>query len=303
MNHDNPLISVLIPSYNHECYIEETIRSVWSQPYKNIEIVVVDDCSSDGTVALLEKLRESSPVPMKVYVNAHQLGPSRNCNKAIAYATGDLVTFMASDDFFTPDAFCARVAAFKNAPGLMAVYGNGRVFDGGKDTGPVHKDKVGEIFLKSKQEILEYLYTHTSPIFIQTLLVRNKFLLESGGFDEEMIADDWVLNTRIFGHMVKSGGSFKYIDEPVFFYRQHQTNIHKNFGRQSRLKLEFIEKYTPATLKKKATANIVSRLAIQAIQCKYYRDAIHFWWMSQKARPNPFQTIKFLRKIFFSFFR
>ena len=303
MNRHNPLISVLIPSYNHECYIEETIRSVWAQTYRNIEIVVVDDRSPDGTVALLQKLRHISPVPMTIVVNEQQLGPSRNCNKAIAYAKGELVTFMASDDFFVPEAFGARVAAFQNDPGLMAVYGNGRVLCEDKDTGPVHKDKVSEIFRKTKEEILEYLYIHTSPVFIQTLLIRKKFLLESGGFDEDMIADDWVLNTRIFKHLVKSGGAFKYIDEPVFFYRQHQSNIHKNFGRQSRLKVEFIEKYTPERLKRKATANIVSRLAIQAIQCKYYRDAIHFWWMSQKARPNPFQTIKFLRKMFFSFFR
>jgi len=300
MNDRSPLISLLIPSYNHESYIEETIRSIWAQPYKNIEIVVADDRSPDGTVALLEKLRKLSPVPMKVLVNERQLGPARNCNRALANATGELVAFMASDDFFASEAFGTQVEAFRDDPQIVAVYGNGIVFEDGKETGPVHKQKVTGLFRGSPEEILKYLYTHTSPIFIQTLLLKKDFIEKFGGFDEEMTADDWVLNTRIFKQMVETGGRFRYIDKPVFYYRQHPTNIHKNFARQSQLKLEFIRKYTPCSLKRKAISNIVSRLSIQAIKCKAYKEAISFWIMSQKARPNLVQTLKFLRKMFVS---
>ena len=66
MKSTEPLISVLIASYNHAHFIEETIRSIWNQTYKNIEIIIVDDASPDSSVDVLTKLQRKSPITMKI---------------------------------------------------------------------------------------------------------------------------------------------------------------------------------------------------------------------------------------------
>lgn len=118
-----------------------------------------------------------------------------------------------------------------------------------------------------------------------------------GGFDEKVIADDWFLFTKIFDYIAKNDGEFLFYDEPVFLYRMHSTNIHKDFERQSRLKIDFIENVTPHHLKKKASANIYSKLAIQAISLFRFSDGISFYVKSQRAKFNIIYTLKFMKKL------
>lgn len=67
-------VSVLIPSYNHRHFIGETLRSIWQQPYRDVEIVVVDDCSTDGSQEIIEELRQQSPMPMVVRLRQENRG-------------------------------------------------------------------------------------------------------------------------------------------------------------------------------------------------------------------------------------
>lgn len=255
MTGSEPLISVVMTAYNHALYVAEAVESVWSQTYPRLELVVVDDASSDATPIILDELSARSPIPMRVTQNRENIGPNRTQNKAVSLARGDLFAFMASDDKLAPNRFASQVQLFQKDPDLMVVYGNGWSFEGDKLSARLHGEETQQLLSRSAAEILKYLYTHNSPFFLQTALMKKRFLLDCGGNDEQVLGDDWVLNIRFFQRLVTSG-HFTYVDEDLAYYRLHPRNLHKNFSRQMALKRQVIEKYTPPHLRLEALANI-----------------------------------------------
>lgn len=278
-----PLISVVMTSYNYARYIEAAVKSVWSQSYSNLELVVVDDASTDGTPALLKELEKKSPTPMRIYQNQNNQGPNPTQNRAVNLARGDLIAFLASDDRYAAERFQSQVDLFKRDPDLMIVYGNGWSFKGQNLVARLHGDNVKSLFSQEAQNILRYLYTHTSPFYLQTALLKRAFLLKCGGNDEEILADDWVLNIRFFQSLVKAG-HFAYIDEDMAYYRLHDENLHKNSARQIALKKEVIEKYTPKELKREALANIYRKQASSALSQDRFLSGMSFFLLSKAYR-------------------
>jgi len=260
----DPSISVAMTSYNYARFIEEAIRSVWKQEYANLELVVVDDASIDGTAALVGELVRQSPIPLRFYQNEKNLGPNLAQSRAVSLARGELIAFLASDDRYAGERFRGQVDLFKRDPDLMIVYGNGWSFRGNHRVARLHGDRVKSLLARDAARVLRYLYTHASPFYLQTALVKKDFLLECGGNDEEVLADDWVLNIRFFKALTQAG-HFAYLDEDIAEYRLHDANLHKNFARQLALKKQVVEKYTPSNLKRKALANIYRKQASNAL--------------------------------------
>src|ERR1041384_7268362 len=98
----NPLVSVLMTAYNREDYIAEAIESVLASTYTNFELIIVDDCSSDNTVAIAKEYKAKDK-RIKVYVNEKNLGDYPNRNKAASYANGDFLMYVDSDDKILTD--------------------------------------------------------------------------------------------------------------------------------------------------------------------------------------------------------
>jgi hypothetical protein len=136
-----------------------------------------------------------------------------------------------------------------------------------------------------------------SPAGSQTLRFLTQFCSDIGGLDPSALADDWVLNTNIFRYLVTHGGEYGYLDEPLFLYRIHDSNLHTNVLRQSRLKLDFIEKQTPEHLKKQARANIVYGLAFQAMQIGDFKAALDYFQQSRQGGMVSAKVIRFWRKL------
>jgi len=283
MNTSQPLISVLIPSYNHQHYIRETIESIRSQPYQNIEIVIVDDCSTDDSRRVLEQLSDEPGAPIRLYFNEKNRGVVSTINSALNRAQGDLVVLFASDDLFCANRFETQLELFSENPDLKIIFANGRVLKDGERTRQLHNSGVWELLRKPPDEIRRYLYTHTSPLFLQTALIKRSLLLAVGGFDETALADDWLLNAKFFEYM-DSKREYTYVDQDVILYWHHDANIHRDFSRQSQLKLEFIERFTPANLKSEGYANIHYDLARLALKNGPRGNALKHFMASQWAQ-------------------
>lgn len=97
-----PLVSVLLPVYNVENYVERCVRSLQNQTYSNIEIIVVDDCSSDQSGAIVEKLASQDP-HITVIRHKQNMGLSSARNTGLDHAHGEFITFVDSDDWVEPD--------------------------------------------------------------------------------------------------------------------------------------------------------------------------------------------------------
>ena len=106
MSNNNKLVSVLIPSYNHEKYVGDCLESVLAQTYSNIEVIICDDKSKDNTYEVIERYRQRLEEKFSricIIENDNNLGIVKNCNKLISLAKGDYYKLLASDDMLRPD--------------------------------------------------------------------------------------------------------------------------------------------------------------------------------------------------------
>ena len=213
-NEDQPLVSVVIPCYNHEQFVQEAIQSVIDQDYINIELLIIDDGSKDSSV---EKIEELIPVceqrfnrfEFKSRVNK---GISATLNEGVAWANGDFFTICASDDSFHRNKIKAQVDYFKLNKDSDFCY-----------TGVYVYDDVGTVLEKITQSTNNELHSKISFDDILTFkkhfpvsgayrlkLIKDKL----GGFDENLSAEDYDIYLKIF-----SCTRIGFIKEKLFYYR------------------------------------------------------------------------------------
>lgn len=161
------LATVIIPVYNCEKYVEHAVRSVMKQTYKNLQIVIINDGSTDRTKTILDKLTlEDSRI---LLINKENEGVSKARNDGLALAVGEYIFFFDGDDFIAPDCIekCIR---FGNEYKLDAVmYGYTSVgMDGTKDR---HRFSLNKYFFESNKEILDFILPRTMGIRCEEILL------------------------------------------------------------------------------------------------------------------------------------
>lgn len=218
MSNDSPKVSVVIPVYNRAKYVGETIESVLSQTYRNFELIVVDDGSTDDSRKVLESFGDR--VKILEHPNRENRGQSAAINRGLAAARGEYVGMLDSDDLWLPNKLALQVAYLDAHPHIGLVYGNGRAIDqnGNKlydiyPPGHVEQSDPGRVLMDCY-----FLLPNNS-------LVRRSVVEAAGRFDESLrAAQDHDMAIRI-AELTK----LAYIDEPVFCYRRHPDSIsHRN---------------------------------------------------------------------------
>jgi glycosyltransferase involved in cell wall biosynthesis len=119
------LVSIITPSYNQAKFLERTIRSVLEQDYPNIEYLVVDGASTDGSVEIIRRYADR----LAWWVSEKDSGQSEAINKGLRRARGEIVGWLNSDDVYLPGAVSAAVAAFQSHPEAGLVYGEALAID------------------------------------------------------------------------------------------------------------------------------------------------------------------------------
>lgn len=175
-----PLVSVCIPAYNNAAYIKDTVMSILEQTYQNIELVVVDDCSTDNTVEVLETIQDER---LKIYKNEHNLGMVGNWNRCLELATGEYVKLICADDMIHKDAIEKEAKMMYKHPTVNLVESDTTLVDiNGKKTGQFrryHKSGVvNGVKLAKKSMLLKNFYG--APV---NNLIRRSALEKTGGFD------------------------------------------------------------------------------------------------------------------------
>jgi len=139
----NPRLTIITPSYNQATFVERTLRSVLEQNYENLEYIVVDGGSTDGSVEIIERYAHS----LAWWVSEPDRGQTDALNKAIRRATGEIVGYINSDDYYLRGAFEAAVRAFSES-GARWVAGAARFVD--------EHDRVTEIWRSELPTIPRY---------------------------------------------------------------------------------------------------------------------------------------------------
>lgn len=248
-----PLISILIPTYNHAHFIGQTLDSITSQGRSDLEVIVIDDGSSDATLAIAQEKAKNFSLPISVHTQPNQ-GICRTLDKALSLARGEWVAIIASDDWFLPDRFTAQLAWASIHPEVQALYANGQRVENTKFKGRIHSPMIVSQLDLPLEQLRELISSKTSKWFIQSALFRRSLLLATGPFDDGTGLDDWPLNIRIFNHLTKRE-QYHYIDADVVAYRQHDGNSFRNAAAQTQRKLNVLNRYCPAHLKEDALAD------------------------------------------------
>lgn len=210
------LVSVLIPLYNRAKYIDETITSALKQEYSHIEIIVVDDGSTDGGDKLVEAYCKDYPVTLYRHPGNVNLGQSISLNLALTKARGEFIAILDSDDIFLPNKLSEQVTFLRENPDVDLVYGMGY---GVNADGEI----VYEILCEAHEEkndpnrVLLDCYFHLP---VSSLLRRKVFDLV-GGFDESLRAgQDHDMQVRM-AEKIKLG----FLPRRVYHYRRHGDSI------------------------------------------------------------------------------
>jgi glycosyltransferase involved in cell wall biosynthesis len=123
-----PKISIVIPSYNKVRFIGETLNSIISQKYPNLEVIIQDGVSSDGTLVIIKKYALRYPTVIK-YESRRDNGQLDAINKGLAKATGDILTFINADDVYESEALNSIAMAYMKNPNALWFAGRGKVID------------------------------------------------------------------------------------------------------------------------------------------------------------------------------
>jgi glycosyltransferase involved in cell wall biosynthesis len=115
------LVSIILPTYNRKKFLAGAFKSIEDQVYKNWELIIVDDGSSDGSMALLTQLKSSISNPVKI-IQQENAGPAVARNRGIREATGDFIAFFDSDDYWLPDHLSLSIITFTEFPTLEWLY-------------------------------------------------------------------------------------------------------------------------------------------------------------------------------------
>ena len=248
-NLDSGLISFCCVSYNHEKFIERCLESIWSQDYKNIEIIVVDDGSTDESVKVLENLKSKSPFPLKILTQQNTGNVGKNFNRALSFASGDFVTFISCDDYYYTDMASFQMSLFKEDQEL-AVVGFSQI-TGVDELGVINEElvpslKINSISSPNIENLLDLEFNLEGSFYIQGSIFKRDVVNLVGGFDDDMTGDDLILRTKVFLHIKNNQKhNFKIINRSCCYYRMHGNNIHKNSIRQMKIVSEYLEKYWP----------------------------------------------------------
>lgn len=209
-----PLISVIIPCYNNERVIIEAIESVEKQTYSNVEMIVVDDGSTDQTAEVVRNYsRGKSNIKFFSKPNG---GPASTRNYGFDRSSGQFIVFLDGDDRLHPDFIKEHFEIFRKHIHLSLVYSNAEFFEG--KTGPWH-------IIDYNSD--EFLISNAIPIFA---MVSAAAFERAGKFDEQLKGlEDWELWIRI---LTKNSHVYK-IKKPLYYYRkrieQNSLTDHADF--------------------------------------------------------------------------
>jgi glycosyltransferase involved in cell wall biosynthesis len=208
-----PKVSVCVVTYNHEAYIEACLASVLSQNTDfDFEVVVGDDCSTDGTGAILKRLAREHPHSLRVIRRAANLGPSQNLLATHNAVLGEYVASLDGDDMALPGKLARQAGLLDSEPGLVACGHTMRLIDeSGSPTGQLYPARLGATFDIGK------VIRCGMPVFASTIMYRAR-ARSLRTCDFELF--DWFVLTD----MLRSGDA-GYIPETLGSYRINRASL------------------------------------------------------------------------------
>lgn len=289
VNSNKPLVSIVIPCYNHEDYVKDCIKSIISQTYKNIELIIIDDGSSDNSVKRIQELINEC---QKRFIRFEfrtrpNKGLSATLNEALEWCKGKYFSPIASDDLMLPQKTEIQVDYLENNLQCVGVFGEIHI----KSNNP----RI--IKLKAfKEYAFNDIFLHNHHLPTATQMLRKESIEITGGYNSKILLEDWYMNLKL----TENGDTLHYIPQYLAQYRRHNNNISSKTELLHDGRLDILSKYKnhPLYTQAKSKAYLVTANSLQLTNkkasLKYF---IQYLELSPKNIITKF-SFKYLLKFF-----
>ena len=219
-----PTVSVIVPNYCHAPYLEQRIESILQQTFQDFELILLDDCSTDGSREILERYRNHPKVSGIFYNERNSGSPFKQWKKGLSKATGDYVWIAESDDFSSPCFLERCVRILDTRPDCSIVFTSSYIVDSHSRTireeAPVKYPKHKQIRFGSRFFLYRFLCPRNTIYNAGMALVRRSALPAGDNYTQYRYCGDWLFWIQI----VSGGGNVVYLAEPLNYYRVHDSN-------------------------------------------------------------------------------
>lgn len=233
MQRSQPLVSVVIPCYNHEQFVQDSIQSVIDQTYENIELIVIDDGSNDSSVVKIEEMLDSCKkrfVRFEFRYRAN-IGLSATLNEALEWCKGKYFSAIASDDQMLKAKIAKQIVFLEGNRDSVAVFGGIQLID-------EKNDKLDIILSERSVYDFKDIIMHRHDLPAPTQMIRMDVIKKIGGYDIDLIIEDWYMWLKL-----SSKGNISYMSEVFCLYRIHDNNSSKNLEKMQKGRLEVLERF------------------------------------------------------------
>lgn len=281
----NPRVSVLLPTYNRAAYLRQAIESALNQTFRDIEVVIVDDGSTDDTAQIVQRIND----PRVRYIYQANRGVAAALNTAWRASRGDYLARLDSDDIWLPNLLAEFVTTLDADPDLGLVYARAQWMDAQGNALPQilgAPEKFPGQWLKS--------LVYGDCVCPIAVMFRRDCMERTGGYDESLIGnEDWDLWLRMAMHY-----RFAFRNEILARYRAHSQNLTSSVSARSlRLfddRLRVLEKFfarsdVPADvlpLKPIAFRNVYIDIAMRHFTAKRWRTGFDYCTRAIRIGPN-----------------
>ena len=274
----NKLVSVIVPVYNRAHLVSETIESILAQTYEPVEIILINDGSTDESLSILKKYESQFPENIRVIDQKNQ-GQIAARNNGIKIARGEYVAFLDSDDLWLEEKLERQIPLFEE--GVALVYSGTNIID---ENGRTIRIEPAD------QSISGYIYPQLlvkNRMTGGTVVVTAEVLKQVGVFSSEFkAAENWDLWLRICKLY-----SARVVSEPLIKYRVHSQNMSGDGQLMLDAKLQIIKKHCDIHSKD----SVVARYSRQAYADYHYRAGLNYFASAQYqlARREFISVLKF----------
>ncbi|TCB65062.1 glycosyltransferase family 2 protein [Acinetobacter sp. ANC 4178] len=231
---NQPLVSVVIPCYNHENFVQDCIQSVINQTYQNIELIIIDDGSKDESVKKIQKLVNQCKERFIrfEFKNRSNKGLCTTLNEALEWCQGEYYSVIASDDMIEKDKIDIQVNYLNKHPEIVALYGSIKSIN--------HENKLRKIF-KVRNELVDFkkILTGNYTLYAPTQITKLAAVNLVGKYSTDTKLEDLDILLKLT-HM---GWNVMCIDNILASYRDHDENITKNRKIIFNERIKLINKY------------------------------------------------------------
>lgn len=280
----SPGVTAVIPTFNRAEFVREAIESVASQDFEPLEIVVVDDGSTDGTPAVLADLREKSTRPMKVIRQANA-GEAAARNAGTMAATHDLVAFLDSDNRWRAGKLAAQVEHLTEGDYPFSFTAYTEFGPGVTRPQTIRVDDWHDDPVSALRRLLIGCLVNTS-----TVIARRDVLVDAGLFDASLV---YCVDHDLWFKVAAKGYRIGYLDVPLTDYRIHRGSVSQHGELVATTTVHVIERLfrehdLPAEMKAEESVHLARwylNSACRYIEAKQPREARSALWRALRSRP------------------